>query len=275
MNSVNKQKLPAPEAIKFNSQLCLELDNLWQALHFTFNTAQHRHVESDVLNELGSYSFLPWAQFVEEEFASFLLKCSNISTPGPNKLSWKHFKIILKDKTCLRNIITITDTCIKLGHWPSHFKISLTIIIPKPNKASYNLPKLFRPIVLLNTLGKLIEKVISNRIQFHVVANNFIHHSQLGSLKFKSTTDVGIALTYFIYMGWVKNMSTSTLTFDISQFFPSLNHHLLSLILKKAGLDPLVVQFFSSYLVNKSTQYVWNNFSSHFVDVNVRVGQVL
>jgi len=34
---------------------------------------------------------------------------------------------------------------------------------------------------------------------------------------------------------------TSTLAFDISQFFSSLNHHLLSLILKKAGLDPLVV----------------------------------
>jgi len=67
--------------------------------------------------------------------------------------------------------------------------------------------------------------------------------------------------------------ATSTLAFDISQFFPSFNHHFLFLILKKAGLDPLVVQFFFSYLVNRSTQYVWNNFSSHFVDVNVKVGQ--
>jgi len=206
-----------------------------------FNTAQHCHVESNVLNELESYSSLPWAQFVEEEFASSLLKCSNMSTLGPDKLSWRHFKIILKDKTCLRNIITIADTCIKLGYWPSHFKISLTIVISKPNKASYDSPKLFRPIILLNTLGKLIEKVISNRIQFHVVTNNFIHYSQLGSLKFKSTIDAGIALTHFIHMGWVKNMSTSTLTFDISQFFPSLNYHLLSLILKKAGLDSLIV----------------------------------
>jgi len=68
-------------------------------------------------------------------------------------------------------------------------------------------------------------------------------------------------------------MSTSTLVFDISQFFPSLNYCLLSLILKKAGLDLLVIQFFSSYLVNRSTRYVWNCFFSHFVDINVRVGQ--
>jgi len=209
-----------------------------------FNTAQHCHVESDILNKLGSYSFLSWAWFTEEEFTSSLLKCSNTSTPGPNKLSWRHLKIVLKGKTCLRNIISIANACIKLGHWLSHFKISLTIIISKSNKASYNSLKSFRPIVLLNTLGKLIEKVISDRIQSHVVVNNFIHHSQLGSLKFKSTTDMGITLTHFICMGWVKNMTTSTLIFDISQFFPFLNHHLLSLILKKVGLDPLIVQFF-------------------------------
>jgi len=86
-------------------------------------------------------------------------------------------------------------------------------------------------------LGKLIEKVISDKLQLHMVSNNFIHHCQLGGLKFKSMTDAGVALTHFIRTGWVRNLSTSTLTFDISQFFPSLNHHLLCLILKKAGLD--------------------------------------
>ena len=72
------------------------------------------------------------------------------------------------------------------------------VIIPKPNKLLYNSPKSFRPIVLLNTLGKLIEKVIGERIQFHVVANNFIHLSQLGGLKFKSTINVRVALMHII-----------------------------------------------------------------------------
>jgi len=38
-------------------------------------------------------------------------------------------------------------------------------------------------------------------------------------------------------------------------------------------LNSIIVKFISSYLVNRKTQYVWNNFSSHFVDVNVGVGQ--
>jgi len=114
-----------------------------------------------------------------------------------------------------------------LGYWPNHFKRSSTVIIPKPNKLLYDSPKLFRPIVLLNTLEKLIKKIIEERIQFHIVANNFIHSSQLGGLKFKSIINAGIALTYIIQSGWAKNYITSTLAFDISQFFPFLNHQLL------------------------------------------------
>jgi len=89
------------------------------------------------------------------------------------------------------------------------------IIIPKPNKLSYDSPKSFRPIVLLNTLGKLIKKVIGERIQFHIASNDFIHLSQLGGLKFKSTTDAGVILTHIIRSGWQKNLFTSTLCYEL------------------------------------------------------------
>ena len=77
-------------------------------------------------------------------------------------------------------------------------------------------------------MGKLIKKVIGERLQFAIAANNFIYLSQLGGLKFKSMTDAGIALTYIIQTGWIKNLLTSTLAFDIAQFFPLLNHCLLT-----------------------------------------------
>ena len=75
------------------------------------------------------------------------------------------------------------------------------VIIPKPNKLSYDSPKSFRPIILLNALGKLIEKIIGERLQFHMVNNNFIHPSQLGGLKFKSTINAGVTLMYIIQLG--------------------------------------------------------------------------
>ena len=90
--------------------------------------------------------------------------------------------------------------CSEVGHWQSHFKISTSIIIPKPNKKLYNSSKSFRSIILLNTLGKLIKKVIGNRLQFNLISNNFIHQSQLGSLKQRSMSDAGITFMHFIYL---------------------------------------------------------------------------
>ena len=188
-------------------------------------------------------------------------------------MSWSHLKVILKDNVCLSIIISIANTYINLGFWPFYFKRSMTVVIPKPNKASYNSSKLFRPIVLLNTIDKLIKKVISERLQFLTASNNFIHLSQLGGFKFKFTTNAGVTLIYIICSGWIKNLSTSTLAFDIAQFFPSLNHCLLTLILKKAGFNNHVVSFFANYLVDRKTNYLWNNFSSPTFDVNIGVGQ--
>ena len=192
---------------------------------------------------------------------------------GPDKLLWCYLKSIIQNDNYLANITNITNSYINLGYWPNYFKILTTIIIPKPNKSLYDQLKAFHPIVLLNTLGKLVEKVVAERLQFLVVSNEFIHPSQLGGLKFKSTSDAGIALTHIIRSEWIKGKTTSTLAFNISQFFPSLNHRLLTLILEKVGLEPKAMAFFANYLVRRKTNYLWNDFSLPLFDVNVGVGQ--
>jgi len=86
-------------------------------------------------------------------------------------------------------------------------------------------------------------------------------------------TDAGVALTHIICSGWIKNLLTSTLAFDTAQFFLSLNHHLLTFILKKAGFNNHVISFFANYLVDRKTNYLWNNLTSPILDINVGVGQ--
>jgi len=85
--------------------------------------------------------------------------------------------------------------------------------------------------------------------------------------------NASVALTHTIRTGWVKNLTTSTLTFDIAQFFPLLNHQLLYLIIKKVGFDQHISSFFANYLVNRKTNYLWNNFSSSIFNFNIGVGQ--
>jgi len=52
MNWVKKCKLPAIKALQYNSQLCIEISNLWQTLHQTFNLAQNYQINPNLLDEI-------------------------------------------------------------------------------------------------------------------------------------------------------------------------------------------------------------------------------
>ena len=84
---------------------------------------------------------------------------------------WSHINSIIRNKDCSCKFINIANTCIDLGHWPSHFKTSTMVVIvnkgkkisiPKPNKATFNSPKSYHLIVLLNTIRKLFKKWLEN-----------------------------------------------------------------------------------------------------------------
>ena len=125
-------------------------------------------IPSSIRHKINKSILVYWIKFQANihqcSCLSLINKCNNLSTFGPNKLSWRHLKTIVNDSRYLRKFVDIADACFELDYWPSHFKISTSIIIPKPNKESYDSPKSFRPIVLLNIISKLIKKGIGERL---------------------------------------------------------------------------------------------------------------
>ena len=134
-----------------------------------FNSAQSHQINHSILDKSQSKTTTIWTPFSVQEFKSSITKYSDILTLELDELLWRHLKVIINDITYLNNFINIASTYINLEHWPLHFKTLFSIIISKPNKTSYNTPKMFQPIILLNMLGKLIEKVISERLQFQSI----------------------------------------------------------------------------------------------------------
>jgi len=100
------------------------------------------------------------------ELTQALCACSSMSAPGPDHVTWGMLKTLVVNTHITSLFLGLAEACIQLGHWPAHFKESLLVIIPKPGKLSYSTPKSFRPIVLLNTLGKLVEKMLSHCMQY-------------------------------------------------------------------------------------------------------------
>ena len=151
MNWVNKCKLPAIEVLQFNGQPCIKISSLWQVLYQIFNSAQSCQINSSLLSKFPSKQTWEWPLLSNEEFRSTIAKYNSSSTPRLDHVLWWYLKAVIKDDKYLANIINIANACINLGHWPYHFKTSLSIITSKPNKIAYNSSKIFHPIILLNT----------------------------------------------------------------------------------------------------------------------------
>ena len=71
-----------------------------------------------------------------------------------------------------------------LGIHHDAWKRSIMVIIPKPNKPSYSAPGVYRPIQLLECLGKLLEKIVVKRLMFdcsryHLISPECQGHSSL------------------------------------------------------------------------------------------------
>ena len=110
-----------------NSRNCIENRHpyieLWQMLYQMFNLVQNHQVNLSLLNEIPLKPIIEWPSSSKEEFKNTINKCNNLFTPELHHILWKHLKIIIEDNRCLFNIINIANTCINIGHWPSHFKM--------------------------------------------------------------------------------------------------------------------------------------------------------
>lgn len=87
----------------------------------------------------------------------------NSSSPAPDQIPYKLMKLIRHTKlgkACLNLVARVVET----GRITMRFRDMEMVMIPKPNKDLEKV-KGWRPIVLANTMGKLADKVVANRIQ--------------------------------------------------------------------------------------------------------------
>jgi len=124
------------------------------------------------------------------------------------------------------------------GIFPSQLKCSRTVPIFKAG--SPLLCDNYRPISLLSTLSKLLEKIICNQLVHHLESNNLIYQHQYGFQHGKST-----------------------------------EHNLIQLI--KLGINGTPHKWFSSYLMNRTQKVDINGnlSSSKALDISVLQGSIL
>jgi Reverse transcriptase (RNA-dependent DNA polymerase) len=95
-------------------------------------------------------------------------------------------------------------------------------VIPKPNKPDYSAPKAYRPISLLECIGKLLEKIVAKRVMSDLNCLNILPPLQFGSWDFSSAVDGAGHLHHLVHSCIASDCIAATIFFDIQGFFDNL-----------------------------------------------------
>ena len=77
INWVKKCKLPVVEAIQYKGCPCIKLEDLWNALHSSFNSTQAQEVDIHFLNKIPDKTTTEWNLFSKKELIDAIEKCNN------------------------------------------------------------------------------------------------------------------------------------------------------------------------------------------------------
>ena len=151
-----------------------------------------------------------------------------------------------------------------MRYHPKQFKVSTTVVLRKPQKPDYTAVKAFHPITLLNTLGKLLEWIIADRISTATETYNLLPSTQMGARRGRSSVVALELLTEQIHTVWAQDPSlvASVLTLDIPEAYDYVSHKRLLHNLRKARLPRWICDFTKPFLVDRVTHLALPGYTS-------------
>jgi len=72
------------------------------------------------------------------------------------------------------------NACLRTGRFPVNWKIAKILPIAKPGREKNADTSKSRPISLLNTEGKVLERLLSKRITHHLYTTEYLNENQYG-----------------------------------------------------------------------------------------------
>jgi len=119
-------------------------------------------------------------------------------------------------------------------------------------KKDYKDPNNYRPISLLSTVGKLFEKILSRRMQYHFAEIGFFNDWQRAYLCKKEASEHIYRIGEEIRLAKAKKWMTAIVSLDVEKAFDSVWHDGIRYKLSSLDLPVKLVRLLSSFLTDRS-----------------------
>ena len=208
------------------------------------------------------------------EVGQFISSMKNKKSSGFDGISAKILKMTLP--YIVESLTYIYNLCIEQNVFPDKLKHAKVIALPKPNRDITDVNN-YRPISLLSSLSKPLEKHIHNHLLNYLESRQLLYAYQSG---FRPTFSCHTALTRLVE-SWLSNINKRRLSgivfLDLSKAFDLINHDILLQKLRCYIFDENTIQLIRSFLTNRTQQVLSNGLLSttSFIKLGVPQGSTL
>jgi hypothetical protein len=156
---------------------------------------------------------------MEDDVSTALCTTANKSSLGSSGIGYKILK--WAHTACPNYLPYLFNLCLASGTHP--WRLVTIVMVNKPQKPDYSIPKVYCPIALMECTSKLLEKIITKCFNNNILCYNLLPMTQFGSHPHHNTIDTVACLIHKIQGTLSTRHAIALLLFDISRFFNNVN----------------------------------------------------
>jgi Reverse transcriptase (RNA-dependent DNA polymerase) len=209
----------------------------------------------------------------QEEMVAIIRALPTGKASGPDRIPNEILKILVEEIS--EGLAQEISILFAAGTLPRSLKESTTIALRKEGKKDYSLPSSYRPIALENTLAKVVEKMLTNRLSDAAEKYALLSWAQIGARKERSTLSAIGLLTLCVQTAWRAKPGcvVSMLSLDLAGAFNNVPPKRLTEILQKKGLPAWLVQVVASFTQGRRTRIAYTGYQSEWLDTATGIPQ--
>lgn len=203
----------------------------------------------------------------EDDVAKAIRKLKNKATAGDDQVP----SFLIRDCSAvfLLPLKIIFNLSLQSATYPSAWKIAR--VCPVFKSGDVKDVANYRPISILNNFSKVFESVIYNNINPHIL--NSISDCQHGFVSRRSTVTNLICISQYLREVVDRRGQVDVIYTDLAKAFDRLDHAILLQKLLSFGFSPRLLEFFRSYLCDRSFYVCYNGYASSSRSVTSGVPQ--
>ena len=165
----------------------------------------------------------------------------------------------------------IINLSITKGYFPEEFKLAKVLPIFKSGD-DQNIQN-YRPISMLPFFSKIFEKIMASHIMDFLDTNNILYDKQFGFRKSHSTSHAIITLVDKVFRALDTGKFIVRVFLDLKKAFDTVDHTILLKKLHAYGIRDNHLDWFKSYLHNRTQYVTYNNARSDIKTITHGVPQ--